>query len=100
MPAMMNCAATHANSAPAAQAVLAQNFQGSQGLVSLMGSEKSWQAMSSLRRAAEGGPKGKNGRVNQTVNALPFSGTMTLVAEPCMAATNPSAFFSMIGNDP
>src|SRR5262249_27305497 len=35
-----------------------------------------------------------------TEMALPFSGTITLVACPCMAAMNFSAVASMIGNDP
>ena len=35
-----------------------------------------------------------------TAKALPFSGTMTLVAWPFISATNASALGSMIGNEP
>jgi hypothetical protein len=37
---------------------------------------------------------------SHTVNALPFSGTITFVICPCIAATNLSAFGSMIPNEP
>jgi hypothetical protein len=39
-------------------------------------------------------------RKPHSVNAFPFSGTITLVRLPCMAATNFSAVGSMIGKLP
>src|SRR5262245_1314142 len=40
------------------------------------------------------------GHDDYTVNGLPFSGAMTLVACPFISATNLSALASMIGNEP
>src|SRR5262245_42336364 len=40
------------------------------------------------------------GHINHTVNGLPFSRTMTLVAWPFISTTNLSGVASMIGNEP
>ena len=51
------------------------------------------------RLAASAARTSGSGRVH-TLNGFPFSGTITFVVSPFIAATNASAFGSMIGNEP